>query len=200
MNARQPGRRMPTLARQVPAAGVLGGFRGDEMARLQAQFVTVAPGADMLCYLPRTKTDHRPARRPHVLYPVSRLCPIDAYLDWVTTAQIQPGPVYRAIDRWGHIRDTGLHVDSVVPLLRAMLEAPGVDYPERYTGHSLRRGFASWASSNGWGVKELMEYFGWKDPKSAIRYIEARDPFAQRRIEAGLSTRPARMALDSPTK
>jgi len=29
----------------------------------------------------------------------------------------------------------------------------------------------------------LMEYVGWKDVRSAMRYIDAADPFAQHRIE-----------------
>ena len=39
-------------------------------------------------------------------------------------------------------------------------------------GHSLRRGFATWANSHGWDVKDLMEYVGWKDATSAMRYID----------------------------
>jgi hypothetical protein len=40
----------------------------------------------------------------------------------------------------------------------------------------LRRGFASWAHQSGWDLKSLMNYVGWKDMKSAMRYIEA-SPF-----------------------
>jgi len=32
-------------------------------------------------------------------------------------------------------------------------------------------------------VKTLMEYVGWKDMQSAMRYVDAADPFAKRRIE-----------------
>ncbi|WP_412032775.1 hypothetical protein [Pseudomonas syringae] len=37
----------------------------------------------------------------------------------------------------------------------------------------MRRGFASWAHSNGWDLKSLMAYVGWRDIKSAMRYIDA---------------------------
>ncbi len=36
----------------------------------------------------------------------------------------------------------------------------------------------------------LMEYVGWKDVRSAMRYIDAADPFAQHRIESALATAP----------
>ncbi|NVL47787.1 tyrosine-type recombinase/integrase, partial [Pseudomonas syringae pv. actinidiae] len=39
--------------------------------------------------------------------------------------------------------------------------------------HSLRRGFASWAHAAGWDLKSLMAYVGWRDIKSAMRYIDA---------------------------
>jgi hypothetical protein len=37
----------------------------------------------------------------------------------------------------------------------------------------MRRGFATWASANGWDIKGLMSYVGWKDMKSALRYVDA---------------------------
>jgi integrase len=65
-----------------------------------------------------------------------------------------------------------------VPLLRALFAAADVPFADEYTGHSLPRGFANWASSNGWNLKTLMEYVGWRDVQSAMRYVQAADPFA----------------------
>ena len=55
------------------------------------------------------------------------------------------------------------------------LERAGVA-ADQYTSHSLRRGFATWAHRSGWDLKSLMSYVGWKDIKSAMRYVEA-SPF-----------------------
>jgi integrase len=63
----------------------------------------------------------------------------------------------------------------VIALLRQVLERAGIA-AEHYTSHSLRRGFASWAHQSGWDLKSLMSYVGWKDMKSAMRYVEA-SPF-----------------------
>jgi integrase len=54
------------------------------------------------------------------------------------------------------------------------------------SGHSLRRGFANWATSNGWDLKTLMAYVGWKNVQSAMRYVEAADPFGRQQIESTL--------------
>ncbi|WP_232458863.1 IS256 family transposase [Burkholderia ubonensis] len=65
--------------------------------------------------------------------------------------------------------DEGLHAGSFVPLLRTLFRKAGLPTPNSYSSHSLRRGFATWANSNGWDLKMLMEYVGWKDVRSAIR-------------------------------
>nr|WP_284506714.1 tyrosine-type recombinase/integrase [Caballeronia sp. GAWG1-5s-s] len=97
------------------------------------------------------------------------------------------GPVFRSIDRRGNISDEGLHAGSFVPLLRALFQAASLAAPDSYSSHLLRRGFATWANSNGWDLKMLMQYVGWNDVRSAMRYIDAADPFAQHRIESALA-------------
>lgn len=169
------------------------GFRGDELTRLQVEHVDVVPGEGMTCYFPQTKGDRHYQGTTFKAPALFRLCPVDAYLAWVETARLTAGPVFRAVDRWGHVGDAGLHADSLVPLLRTMLADAGIPSAALYSGHSLRRGFATWATSNGWDLKTLMEYVGWKNVHSAMRYVESADPFARHRIE---STLPAAL----PTK
>jgi hypothetical protein len=38
----------------------------------------------------------------------------------IELAGLQAGPVFRAIDRWGHVSQDGLHADSLIPLLRSL--------------------------------------------------------------------------------
>lgn len=172
------------------------GFRGDELTRLRVEHVEVTAGEGMSCHFPRTKGDREGVGVTHKAPALSRLCPVDAYLDWISATQITSGPVYRAIDRWGHVASDGLHPDSLVPLLRQILKDAGIGAAELYSGHSLRRGFANWASANGWDLKTLMEYVGWKNVHSAMRYLDAADPFSRRRIERTLSYGAAQERLD----
>ncbi|WP_194725122.1 site-specific integrase [Noviherbaspirillum malthae] len=168
--------------RSLLLLGFWRGFRGDELTRLRAEHVEVMPGQGMTCYFTLTKTDRRLRGTTFKAPALARLCPVEAYLAWVDAAKIGEGAVFRAIDRWGHVGGEGLHIDSLVPLLRSILKEAGVESPELYSGHSLRRGFATWASANGWDVKTLMEYVGWKDVHSAMRYVDSADPFARQRI------------------
>lgn len=162
------------------------GFRGDELTRLQVQHIDVLAGEGMTCYLARTKGDHQHKGASFKAPALTRLCPVTAYMDWIALAHLQDGPVFRSIDRWGHIAEGGLHINSLVPLLRSLFSAAGMAFAEQYSGHSLRRGFANWASANGWDIKTLMEYVGWKDIQSALRYVDSADPFARQRIESGM--------------
>ncbi len=167
------------------------GFRSDELSRLQVEHITVEPGRGMRLFLPRTKTDRNHVGTTYKAPALSRLCPVAAYEAWLAASGLVEGPVFRRIDRWGRMADEGLQAGSVVPLLRALFGAAGLPQADRYSSHSLRRGFATWANANQWDLKMLMEYVGWKDVRSAMRYIDTADPFAQHRIEAALASVPA---------
>jgi len=120
----------------------------------------------------------------HYAPALKRLCPVQAYLDWISAAGIARGAVFRRLDRWGHLSDEALHPGSLISLLRQILQRAGIP-AELYTSHSLRRGFATWATANGWDLKALMTYVGWKDIKSAMRYIDPAISFG------GLAAKPA---------
>jgi len=164
------------------------GFRSDELRRLEAKNIEIIPGEGMSLFLPRTKTDRQQLGTTYRVPSLSRLCPVDAYINWSTAADIRTGPIYRRIDRWGNISNSPLHSNSIIPLLRKLLFEAGINDAQKFSAHSLRRGFATWAGANNWDVKSLMEYVGWKDMKSALRYIELSDSFKQRRIEISLNS------------
>jgi integrase len=101
---------------------------------------------------------------------------VDAYQHWLAVSGLHHGPVFRAIDRWGHVAKEPVNPNSLSRILRLAFVRSG-EAGEGYTAHSLRRGFATWASRNQWSSKALMEYVGWRDVQSALRYIEADVPF-----------------------
>ena len=165
------------------------GFRGDELVRLAIEHIAITAGHQMTMYLPHSKADRSNAGQTFVVPALSRLCPVHAVATWLELAALTQGPLFRAIDRWGRLATDGLHPDSVIDLLRRILATGGIVDPATYSGHSLRRGLAGWANANGWDVKTLMDYVGWSDLNSALRYIDATPATDRARIEAGL--RPA---------
>ncbi|MGH8159188.1 MAG: tyrosine-type recombinase/integrase [Rhodanobacter sp.] len=174
------------------------GFRVDELVSLQVEHIDVVPGQGMTCFLGCSKTDRQQMGTTYHVPALSRWCPVTATLDWIRQAKLTTGPLFRGIGRTGVLRSGALHHNSVVPLLRRMFAQTGMASANTYSGHSLRRGFAGWANLNGWDVRALMEYVGWKDVHSAMRYIDTPDAFGQQRIEAALAALPTPPHVTSP--
>ena len=185
----RPARLRHTRNRSLLLLGFWRGFRSDELVNLRVENVEVSPGEGLSCYLSRSKGDRQMLGRVYKCPALSRLCPVTAFNAWVSLAGLTQGPVFRKIDRWGRIGQEGLHANSLIPLLRSLLAEAGVAASEAYSSHSMRRGFAGWARASGWDIKELMEYVGWKDVKSAMRYLDASGSTLQARFEEGLATR-----------
>lgn len=174
--------------RALVLLGFWRGFRSDELVNLRAEFVDVLPGEGMSCFLPRSKGDRQLKGQVYKTPALSRLCPVAAYGEWIAAAGIESGPVFRGIDRWGRLSPQALHPGSVIALVRDLFGRAGLEQPESYSSHSLRRGFAHWASRNGWDLIALMEYVGWKSLSSALKYIDPPDPYARQRVEQALAT------------
>ncbi|MGL6242788.1 site-specific integrase [Pseudomonas sp.] len=151
-------------------------FRSDDLCHLHIEANQLVPGEGLTLFLASSKTDREHQGRSVSVPALKRLCPVQAYEAWLSLSQLQQGPVFCAIDRWGHLSTEALHPYSVARVVRRALTRGGVA-GERYSGHSLRRGFATWATRNQWSTKALMEYVGWRDVHSALRYVEADAPF-----------------------
>lgn len=161
------------------------GFRGDELTRLHVQFVQADPLRGLTCFLPFTKGDRVAQGTTFHAPALQALCPTQAYLDWIDLSGITEGPVLRGVDRWGNVGEDGMHINSLSKVMRTLFSSAGLDAPEEFSGHSLRRGFANWATANGWDLKTLMAYVGWRDVQSAMRYLDQTDPFGAMRRQPG---------------
>lgn len=160
------------------------GFRGDELARLQVEYTQATPGEGIDFFLPYTKGDRQYEGASFSTPALKSLCPVNAYVNWITIAGIAKGPVFRSIDRWGNLSSEAIRAHSLVPMLRRIFSDAGLP-KDIYSSHSMRRGFATWASANGWDINSLMRYVGWRDMKSALRYVDSSVTFGQ------LAMRPA---------
>lgn len=194
-----------TRNRSLLLLGFWRGFRSDELVNLRVQNVEISPGEGLYCYLSRSKGDRQMQGRVYKCPALSRLCPVTAFDTWGNLAGLTHGPVFRKIDRWGRIAEEGLHANSLIPLLRSLFAEAGVVAPEEYSSHSMRRGFAGWARASGWDIKELMEYVGWRDVKSAMRYLDASGTTLQARFEESLAalapaSLPTPPSMHAPTE
>jgi integrase len=198
--ASKHGRRTEQLRRSRDRSLLLLGFwrafRADELANMRIEEVVAVRGVGLTCRPGRTKTTDEDEERAFHCPALSRLCPVDAYLDWLAVSGLTSGPVYPGIDRWGNVSQQPMKSQAVLPLLRRILEDAGTADADTYSSHSLRRGFAGWASANGWELKELMEHVGWRDVNSALRYIDIPQDSMKSKFERGLAnsaTAPTQM-------
>mgnify|MGYP001212975770 CR=1 FL=1 len=155
------------------------GFRGDELCRLQIEHINAHNDLGMQIFIPQSKGDREAFGQLYQVPALMQYCPVQAYLNWISIAGIENGPVFRPINRWGAIQAKALSVNSINHILRNLLERAGIAMASNYSSHSLRRGFATWANDNGWDTKSLMQYVGWKDVKSAMRYIDTTGNFGK---------------------
>lgn len=150
-------------------------LRSDELCCLRIEFNRLEPAKGLTLFLPSSKTDRANLGRQLSVPALTHLCPVQAYEDWLACSGLCDGPLLRNVNRWGRLGE-GLHSYSIPRILRRILQRSGLE-GEGYSGHSLRRGFATWASTNQWSTKALMDYVGWRDAQSALRYVEADAPF-----------------------
>ena len=162
------------------------GFRSDELANLRIEFIEIKPGEGLTCFLPRSKGDRNLEGRSYSCPALSRLCPVEAVEDWLALSKLTGGPLFRKVDRWGHLSEVELTPSSIIPMLRKLLSRAGVADAETFSSHSLRRGFAQWAGMSGWDIRELMSYVGWRDVKAAMRYLDGVSTDQKARFEQGL--------------
>jgi integrase len=189
-NGSQPEILQATRDKALLLIGFWRAFRSDELARLCVEHIQADAGKGMEIFVPRSKGDHSRLGRRYKAPALKKLCPVEAYLDWVSAAQLKSGPVFRSINRWGHLSDEALHPASIIGIIKRCSARAEVEEAHLFSSHSLRRGFATWANSQGWDTKSLMEYVGWKDVKSAMRYIDVADPFSEQLRSDGRSRIP----------
>ena len=188
-----------TRDRALVLLGFWRGFRSDELANLRIEFMEIKPGEGLTCFLPRSKGDRNLEGRSYSCPALSRLCPVEAVEDWLALSKLTAGPLFRKIDRWGHLSEAELTPSSIIPVLRKLLSQAGVADADSFSSHSLRRGFAQWAGMSGWDIRELMSYVGWRDVKAAMRYLDGVSPDQKARFEQGLDRMlPETMGVSTP--
>jgi site-specific recombinase XerD len=108
-------------------------------------------------------------------------CPVIAVRTWLKALEIKEGPVFRSVDRWGHVGGR-LSDRDVARILKRRAEDAGID-PEALSGHSLRRGFATSAAGAGKSERAIMRQGGWTSVTMVRRYIEDANVFGDNAAE-----------------
>ncbi|MFT4095754.1 MAG: site-specific integrase [Rhodoblastus sp.] len=150
--------------------GFAGGFRRSELVGLDAADIEhVRQG--VVVHLRRSKTDqHGAGRKIGIPHGRSRHCPVSAIDRWIEVATASNGPIFRPVDRHGHIAAGRLSGDAVSDIVKERVAAVGLD-PDQYSGHSLRSGFATSAARVGVSTLKIRAQTGHTTDAMLARYV-----------------------------
>lgn len=149
-----------TRDRAILLLGFWRGFRSDELSRVDVDFIELIPNEGLEIFLPYSKGDRDGNGEVFKVPALASLCPVEAVEVWLAISNIESGPLFRSVNRWGHASPKGMNSGSFIRLLKTFLATAGVADAAEYSSHSLRRGFASWETANHWDLKSLMQYIG----------------------------------------
>ncbi|MGO8832954.1 MAG: site-specific integrase [Roseiarcus sp.] len=95
--------------------------------------------------------------------------PVAALEAWIAKAGIAKGAVFRAIDRWGTLRDQALTPQAVNLIVKTRCAQAGLE-PAAFSAHGLRSGFLTEAARRGVPLPEAMRQSQHRSVQQAARY------------------------------
>jgi len=125
--------------------GFAGAFRRSELTQLQLSDISETEDG-LRIRLRQSKTDQEgeglvkgiPFGAEH------KTCPVRAWREWKTAADLQDGQAFRSVTRHGKV-GASLSTQAVADVIKNRARAAGLDYAE-YSGHSLRAGLITSAA------------------------------------------------------
>lgn len=187
------------------------GLRSDELISLRVCDVSFHLDAEvpyLELYLIKSKTDREGQGSTRKLEALPGLCPMTAIREWLDVCShgVQPmdrrrdeNPLFVKVSRWGSLSDSPIHRNSINKLLKSLFEEAGID-PEDYSSHSMRRGIANWIIDSGASITELTEWIGWRDTRTAMRYLDGKSSLPSKIIERHLGHRRSLVEKEDDSK
>ena len=151
--------------------GFAGAMRRSELVGLNIPDLALAPEGLVLS-VNQSKTDQmHQGRKIGIPYGKSEAtCPVRAVLRWLDESKIDGGPLFRAVNKHGHVRMTRLTDQIVADIVKKYVRAIG-KYATKFSGHSLRAGFITSADMAGVPERAIQEQSGHRSILVLRRYI-----------------------------
>jgi integrase len=150
--------------------GFAGAFRRSELAAMEYQHIEIGEHGALI-QIPRSKTDQEGhGRTIRIARTPGALCPVAALQRWLLKAGITEGPVFRPLMRNGELREGRISPGAIASIVKQRITKIGRD-PTRYSGHSLRAGFATEAAQLGMPKWRIKAQTGHLSDSTLVRYI-----------------------------
>lgn len=156
--------------RALLVVGFAGAFRRSELVTLELSDLNFTDDG-VVVTVRRSKTDQEgrgvTVGLPHGSDPST--CPPRTLLAWLRAAELQTGPVFRAVNRHGGVGGP-LRPGEVGRIVKRAVASVGLD-PSKYSAHSLRAGLATTAAKAGKSDRAIMRQGRWASRGMVDRYV-----------------------------
>ena len=145
--------------------GFSGGFRRSELVDIEYEDVEfVSEGVKI--FVKRSKTDQSGEGMTKAIpyFDNENFCPVKALKKWIEEADLKEGKIFNISDK------------SVALIIKKYANYAGLD-AYRYSGHSLRSGFATSTAESGAEERNIMAMTGHKSTEMVRRYIKEANLF-----------------------
>lgn len=159
--------------------GFLGGFRRSELATLDLKNIRFEDSG-LLVTLAKSKTDQEgEGIEKGIPYGSTHICPVTALKEWLLSANITEGPLFRAVTRWGKVDERPLYPSSINRILKKIASDIGLtpEFIEYFSSHSLRRSMSTNAHNEDASFDSIKRQGGWRYDGTVRGYIDYADIF-----------------------
>lgn len=165
-----PARPLDVRDRALLLVGFAGAFRRSELVSLDIEDLEFN-GEGLVIHLKKSKTDPEgEGRRVGIPYgSTPATCPVRAMKDWLGVLKAQKGPVFRTVNRHGHIFKSRLSSKAVALVVKRLTAKHGIEGD--FAGHSLRAGLATAAAAAGVCERAIMAQTGHRSLATMRKYI-----------------------------
>jgi len=157
--------------------GFMGAFRRSELVGIDIEDLTFT-NEGVIILLAKSKGDQE-GQGQYVAIPYSTsptLCAVASLKCWLEFSQLQSGPLFRPLTKNKQLRNQRLTNQSVALIVKKYIGLAGLNAAD-FSGHSLRRGFATSAAQHDVDERSIMQQTRHKSEKMVRRYIEQGNMF-----------------------
>ena len=158
--------------------GFFGAFRRSELLAIQVTDLVWEPEG-LIIRLPRSKTDQQATGLVRALPFAGNptCCPARAIKQWMDTADIAIGPLFRPVNRWDQVQARQLNPGAINDVLKTLGKACQFDFVPELSSHSFRRGLSTSAARERVDYELIKKQGGWKSDATVWEYIEEGQQF-----------------------
>lgn len=168
--------------RAILLLGFAGAFRRSELVALNVGDVKI--NGALRVTVRKSKTDQEAKGKVKVIPAIDEpsLDPIRALRDYLDTAKIQSGAIFRRCNTYG-LTKARLTSQSIALIIKRACDRAGLD-ARQFSGHSLRAGFITSAYNANARTHDIMELTGHKSERTLDGYIRNAGKGAQAAVKA----------------